>query len=166
MATPRILTPRKFYRPFEYPHFFEYFQKQNQAHWMPTEVPMEADIADYRFRLSEQEKNLIIQILRFFTQGDIEVNNNYNTRLIPAIPNTPGAVVELPGGQGERPDAPRDRVDPAAAAPWGPRPRRRPMPRYPPTSRRPGRPNRSRCRCTRCQDARRPPPPCPMRSRW
>ncbi len=86
MPTSPFLTPRKFFRPFEYPHYFEYFQKQNQAHWMPTEVPMEADIADYRFRLSEGEKNLIIQILRFFTQGDIEVNNNYNTKLIPAIP--------------------------------------------------------------------------------
>jgi ribonucleoside-diphosphate reductase beta chain len=86
MHTSRILTPRKFYRPFEYQQYFEYFQKQNQAHWMPTEVPMEADIADYRFRLSPQEKNLIVQILRFFTQGDIEVNNNYNTNLIPAFP--------------------------------------------------------------------------------
>ncbi|MEK7545464.1 MAG: ribonucleotide-diphosphate reductase subunit beta [Patescibacteria group bacterium] len=86
MSDSGILAPRKFYRPFEYPHFFEYFQKQNQAHWMPTEVPMEADIADYRFRLSPEEKNLIVQILRFFTQGDIEVNNNYNTKLIPAIP--------------------------------------------------------------------------------
>ncbi|MBI4598620.1 ribonucleotide-diphosphate reductase subunit beta [Candidatus Uhrbacteria bacterium] len=81
-----ILTPRVVYRPFEYPQYFEYFQKQNQAHWMPTEVPMESDIADYRFRLSPAESNLIIQILRFFTQGDIEVNNNYNTRLIPAFP--------------------------------------------------------------------------------
>jgi ribonucleoside-diphosphate reductase beta chain len=81
-----ILTHRKFYRPFEYPQYFEYFQKQNQAHWLPTEVPMESDIADYRFRLSPVECNLIIQILRFFTQADIEVNNNYNTRLIPAFP--------------------------------------------------------------------------------
>lgn len=81
-----ILTPRNVYRPFEYPHFFEYFQKQNQAHWLPTEVPMENDISDYRFRLSENEKNLINQILRFFTQSDIEVNNNYNTKLIPAFP--------------------------------------------------------------------------------
>lgn len=86
MNSSRILTPRQFYRPFEYPQYFEYFQKQNQAHWMPTEVPMEADIADYRFRLSEEEKNLVTQILRFFTQGDIEVNNNYNTNLIPAFP--------------------------------------------------------------------------------
>lgn len=82
----RLLTPRTFYRPFEYPQFFEYFRKQNQAHWLPTEVPMESDIADYRFKLSEEEKHLVVQILRFFTQGDIEVNNNYNTKLIPAFP--------------------------------------------------------------------------------
>lgn len=83
--TSRLLTPRAVYRPFEYPHYFEYFQKQNQAHWLPTEVPMESDIADYRFRLTPEESNLIIQILRFFTQGDIEVNNNYNQKLIPAF---------------------------------------------------------------------------------
>lgn len=81
-----MLTHRKFYRPFEYPQYYDYFQKQNQAHWMPLEVPMESDISDYRFRLSPVESNLIIQILRFFTQGDIEVNNNYNTKLIPAFP--------------------------------------------------------------------------------
>lgn len=84
--TQTLLTPRKFYRPFEYPHYYEYFQKQNQAHWLPIEVPMESDIADYRFRMTDSEKNLIIQILRFFTQGDIEVNNNYNQHLIPSFP--------------------------------------------------------------------------------
>lgn len=81
-----LLTHRTFYRPFEYPQYFEFFQKQNQAHWLPTEVPMESDISDYRFKLTPAENNLIINILRFFTQGDIEVNNNYNTKLIPAFP--------------------------------------------------------------------------------
>lgn len=81
-----ILTPRPFYRPFEYPHYFEFFRQQNQAHWLPTEVPMEADISDYRFRLAPTEVALVTQILRFFTQSDIEVNNNYNTRLIPMFP--------------------------------------------------------------------------------
>lgn len=86
MPTSKLLTQRTVYRPFEYPRYFEYFQKQNQAHWLPTEVPMESDISDYRFRLSDEERNLVVQILRFFTQGDIEVNNNYNTKLIPAFP--------------------------------------------------------------------------------
>jgi ribonucleoside-diphosphate reductase beta chain len=47
---------------------------------------MESDISDFRFKLSPEEKNLVIQILRFFTQGDIEVNNNYNSKLIPSFP--------------------------------------------------------------------------------
>ncbi len=81
-----LLTHRQFYRPFEYPNYFEYFKKQNQAHWMPTEVPMESDITDYRFRLTPAESSVIVNILRFFTQGDIEVNNNYNSKLIHAFP--------------------------------------------------------------------------------
>lgn len=81
-----MLTNRTFYKPFEYPTYFEYFTKQNQAHWMPIEVPMENDILDFKKGLSDSEKSLIINILRFFTQGDLEVNNNYNTRLIPVFP--------------------------------------------------------------------------------
>ncbi len=81
-----MLTNRTFYKPFEYPTYFEYFTKQNQAHWMPIEVPMENDILDFKKGLSESEKSLIINILRFFTQSDLEVNNNYNMRLIPVFP--------------------------------------------------------------------------------
>jgi ribonucleoside-diphosphate reductase beta chain len=81
-----LLTPRKVYKPFEYPQYFDYFMKQNQAHWMPTEIPMESDIIDYKTNLSPAEVSLVINILRFFTQGDIEVNNNYNSKLIPTFP--------------------------------------------------------------------------------
>lgn len=85
-GTCPLLTPRNVYRPFEYPHYFEYFRSQNQAHWLPSEVPMESDISDCRFKLTHSESNLLTHILRFFTQSDIEVNNNYNTRLIPVFP--------------------------------------------------------------------------------
>jgi len=85
-GTCPLCTHRPFYRPFEYPAYYEYFQKQNQAHWLPTEITMENDISDYRFHLTPSEKNVLTQILRFFTQGDIEVNNNYNANLVPAFP--------------------------------------------------------------------------------
>lgn len=85
MGTSPMMTARTFYKPFEYPQYFEYFTKQNQAHWMPIEVPMENDIIDFKKHLSEPEKSLVINILRFFTQSDLEVNNNYNTRLIPVF---------------------------------------------------------------------------------
>jgi ribonucleoside-diphosphate reductase beta chain len=81
-----ILEPRTVYKPFSYPWAFEYFKSQQQAHWLPTEVPLADDVADFDHRLSDEEKNLIIQVLRFFTQGDTEVMNNYNTNLTELFP--------------------------------------------------------------------------------
>lgn len=77
-----ILGERAYYKPFEYERFFEYFKLQQQAHWLPTEISLADDITDYKVKLTPSEKNLIIQVLRFFTQGDIEVGNNYNTQLL------------------------------------------------------------------------------------
>lgn len=81
-----LLVNREYYKPFEYPQFFEYFKLQQQAHWLPTEVPMADDISDFKSKLTAQESNLIIQVLRFFTQGDLEVQNNYNTKLVHMFP--------------------------------------------------------------------------------
>lgn len=81
-----LLKPRTAYRPFEYPWAYDAYLKQNQAHWLATEVPMTDDVVDYRDKLSKPEKHLITQVLRFFTQGDIEVQNNYQTRLMPMFP--------------------------------------------------------------------------------
>ena len=44
---------------------------------MPEEVPLGEDCSDWATRLSDGERNLLTQIFRFFTQGDIEVNDNY-----------------------------------------------------------------------------------------
>ncbi len=81
-----ILTKREVFKPFEYPACFEYMANQQKAHWLPTEVPMTDDVYDFNKKLTPSEKNLIIQILRFFTTGDQEVMNNYNTSLIKNFP--------------------------------------------------------------------------------
>ena len=81
-ASRDLLAERSYYKPFEDPQFFEYFKLQQQAHWLPTEVPMADDVTDFKANLTAQEANLIIQVLRFFTQGDIEVQNNYNSQLV------------------------------------------------------------------------------------
>jgi ribonucleoside-diphosphate reductase beta chain len=78
----KIFEDRCYYKPFEYPQFFEYFKLQQQAHWLPTEVPMADDLRDFKAHLTDEEKNLIVQVLRFFTQGDLEVQNNYNNNLL------------------------------------------------------------------------------------
>lgn len=81
-----LLSKRQFYKPFDYPEFFELFKLQAQARWLPTEVSFADDIKDFKNKLTAQEINLIIQVLRFFTQGDIEVQNNYNTKLVHVFP--------------------------------------------------------------------------------
>ncbi|MBL1430738.1 MAG: ribonucleotide-diphosphate reductase subunit beta [Robiginitomaculum sp.] len=77
LDTPGLLTPSVGYKPFRYPWAFDFWQKQQQVHWIPEEIPLGEDCNDWANKLSDKERNLLTQIFRFFTQGDIEVNNNY-----------------------------------------------------------------------------------------
>ena len=72
-----LLEPRAVYKPFRYPWAFEAWKLQQQIHWLPEEVPMSEDVIDWNKNLTPEEKNLLTQIFRFFTQSDIEVNNCY-----------------------------------------------------------------------------------------
>ncbi|NQY58454.1 ribonucleotide-diphosphate reductase subunit beta [Cognatishimia sp.] len=84
-----IFTKRDTPKPYEYPQCFEFMKLQQQAHWLPTEVPMGDDTADFNTdKLSPEEKNLIVNILRFFTTGDAEVLDNYNNSLAAYFPKT------------------------------------------------------------------------------
>lgn len=65
------------YKPFSYPWAYEAWLSQQRMHWLPEEVPMTEDVKDWKTKITEQERNLITQILRFFTQSDIEVNGVY-----------------------------------------------------------------------------------------
>jgi len=66
---------RQVYRPFHYPKAFEFFTKQQQAHWLPTEVKMSGDIKDYNENLTEAEKSVVIKILRLFTTIEIDAED-------------------------------------------------------------------------------------------
>ena len=75
-----LLTPSKTYKPFRYPWAYEAWQRQQQIHWVPEEVPLGEDVKDWEHNLSIQEKNLLTQVFRFFTQADVEVNDCYITK--------------------------------------------------------------------------------------
>ncbi len=72
-----LLEARPFYKPFQYPFAYDAWQMQQRLHWLPEEVPMTDDVKDWKYSLSESERNLLTQVFRFFTQADIEVNNCY-----------------------------------------------------------------------------------------
>ena len=80
MTTPSLLTPSHAYKPFRYPWAYDFWKRQQQVHWMPEEVPLGEDCKDWAANLDDAERNLLTQIFRFFTQSDIEVNDNYMER--------------------------------------------------------------------------------------
>jgi len=76
-----ITTLREIYKPFEYPKAFEYFEKQQNAHWLPSEVAMSKDINDWTHKLTESERLVVGQILKSFTQTEISVNDYWSTKV-------------------------------------------------------------------------------------
>ena len=79
-SLPGLLTPSHSYKPFRYPWAHEFWKRQQQIHWMPEEVPLGEDCKDWANTLTDAERNLLTQIFRFFTQSDVEVNDNYMER--------------------------------------------------------------------------------------
>ena len=80
MTTPSLLTPSHAYKPFRYPWAYDFWKRQQQVHWMPEEIPLGEDCKDWAANLTDAERNLLTQIFRFFTQSDVEVNDNYMER--------------------------------------------------------------------------------------
>jgi len=76
-----ILQERVVYKPFEYPTAHDYWMKQQQAHWLHTEVPMANDVTDWKSNLKDHEKNVVGGILKGFAQTETVVND-YWTGLV------------------------------------------------------------------------------------
>jgi ribonucleoside-diphosphate reductase beta chain len=79
-SRPGLLTSSNFYRPTRYPWAELAMRRQHEVHWLPWEVPLGQDIADWATKLSPVEKSLLTQIFRFFTQSDIEVSECYHEK--------------------------------------------------------------------------------------
>ena len=78
MAKKDITKERIVYKPFEYPEAFNYYMKQQQAHWLWTEVPMMSDVNDWKQNLTEAEKNIVGSILKGFAQTETVVNDYWS----------------------------------------------------------------------------------------
>jgi len=80
-----LLEERNFYKPFNYPWAFEAYKKQQQMHWLPDEVPLQDDIKDYREKLSPDNRLLLDNIFKFFTQADVDVCCGYAKHYLPTF---------------------------------------------------------------------------------
>jgi len=74
-----LLDTRDYYKPFDHPWMFDYYSQQNQMHWFPEDVPLHNDVKDWQ-TMTDEEKNLLTQIFRLFTQSDVDVGAGYVDR--------------------------------------------------------------------------------------
>lgn len=72
-----IFDKRIVFQPFEYPQAYDFWLLQQQAHWLHTEIPMNSDIQDWNEKLTEEEKSLISNLLKSFTQVEMVIGNDY-----------------------------------------------------------------------------------------
>jgi ribonucleoside-diphosphate reductase beta chain len=82
----KITDNRDAFKPFYYPWAYDAWLKHEQSHWLHTEVPMAEDVKDWKKKLSEEEKQFLTNIFRFFTQGDIDVAGGYVKNYLPYFP--------------------------------------------------------------------------------
>jgi ribonucleoside-diphosphate reductase beta chain len=78
MSKKDITKERVVYKPFEYPEAFDFWMKQQQAHWLHTEVPMMSDVNDWKQNLNNTEKNIVGSILKGFAQTETVVNDYWS----------------------------------------------------------------------------------------
>ena len=68
-----IFDTRDIYKPFEYSEFEEIHTKLMSSYWHPHEVSLDEDVRDFNFNITNDEKELIVRILRNFVQSEIHV---------------------------------------------------------------------------------------------
>lgn len=76
------------FKPFKFPWAYDAWLQHEQSHWLHTEVPMSEDLKDYRLRLTKNEQEFLTKILRFFTQGDLDIGAAYHDHYIPLFKNS------------------------------------------------------------------------------
>lgn len=81
----KLRDERVAFKPFSYPWMYESWLRHEQMHWLHTEVDLSPDVRQWT-KLSDNERNFLTHIFRFFTQGDIDVAGGYVNNFLPLFP--------------------------------------------------------------------------------
>lgn len=77
-----LLDKRLYYQPFEYQEAHDYFVKQQEAHWLWSEISMASDITDWKSKLTEAEKSVIGKILKGFVTTETLVQDYWSNKVL------------------------------------------------------------------------------------
>lgn len=90
-----LLKGRSFFKPFTYERFYKRWEQHEKSHWLPSEVPMMEDVNDWENKLTDSQKEFLTNILRFFTQGDVDVAGGYYHVFLPLLGKHPEVSMML-----------------------------------------------------------------------
>lgn len=82
----KLTDKRDSFKPFSHPWAYELWLKHEQVHWIHAVVPMQQDIKDYKKRLTGGQQEFLNNLLRLFTQSDIDVAGAYVNNYLPVFP--------------------------------------------------------------------------------
>lgn len=78
---------RKVFIPFQYDWAVKAYEDQQKMMWIVDEISLSNDLKEFYNILTDREKNVIIQTLRFFTQTDAEIARAYVDYYLPIFKN-------------------------------------------------------------------------------
>lgn len=85
MIDLNLLIKRDYYKPFVYPKAYEFWDMQDSVHWRRTEINLNEDLSDFKFKMNKNDRDLIGGILKGFTQAEVLVGDYWRhvARLFP-----------------------------------------------------------------------------------
>jgi ribonucleoside-diphosphate reductase beta chain len=81
--------PPMVYKPssgFDYPVFFDYYEKALASIWRPQEVSLSADVRDWQHNTTQAERDLITGILRGFTSAELGISCYWGDKVCAMTP--------------------------------------------------------------------------------
>lgn len=82
----KLTDGRASFKPFNHPKCYALWLKHEAVHWIHTVVPMQQDVYDFKKRVTPGQRDFLTQILRLFTQGDVDVAAAYVNNYLPVFP--------------------------------------------------------------------------------
>lgn len=76
-----LLDTRNYFKPFEYPEFYDIWVMAQASHWSPFEVQLASDLDDWRTKLTESEKNVAGNILKGFQAMETHVEDYWASKV-------------------------------------------------------------------------------------
>lgn len=73
-----LLTPRYSFEPIEYNSLYEHWINQQAVHWTHLDISFISDVEDWKYNLTESEKNVIANVLQGFVLTELHVENYWN----------------------------------------------------------------------------------------